>query len=255
MEPADIIQSPSPNWNHRPAASEDGAPIIDTVILHYTGMKTGKEALDRLCSSEAQVSAHYLVEENGDIYQLVLPEKRAWHAGVSFWQGRNNINDTSIGVEIVNPGHEFGYRKFPDRQIERLVALLEFLKREFDIPTGRFLGHSDVAPNRKQDPGELFPWQRLAQHGFGVWAETHTNYATNINQTSRINADGTALNNLLAAVGYSGLPDDLSGQKVSQPTIDALKAFQRHWRPAKVDGQLDMETEAILLEIADKINS
>lgn len=253
--PKDIIQFPSPNWNERPSSTEKGYPDIDTVILHYTGMPTGREALERLCSAESEVSAHYLIEENGDIYQLVAPERRAWHAGISSWQGRENMNHTSIGIEIVNPGHEFGYRRFSDRQIERLIALLGFLKETFDIPTGRFLGHSDVAPGRKQDPGELFPWQWLAQHGYGVWASDYMNNATNNAKKSKLEPDDASLKNMLAAIGYGGMSDGLIGRSASQSTIDALKAFQRHWHPKKVDGQLDPETEAILLEIADKINS
>lgn len=254
----DIIQSSSPNWNERPTCSGHGGPLIDTVILHYTGMPTGAEALARLCSADAQVSAHYLVEENGDIHQLVAPEKRAWHAGVSSWQGRDNINDTSIGIELVNPGHDHGYRHFPEKQIERLMVLLGFLKEKFAVPVSRFLGHSDVAPGRKQDPGELFPWQHLAQHGFGVWASKYTNNATNIAKKSRVIPDIATLNKTLAAIGYSVLPDDPAGglpdKMASQVTSKALTAFQRHWYPEKIDGQMDYGIQSVLLEIADKVS-
>lgn len=249
MKPNNIIQSPSLNWNDRPTDSKSGSPIIDTVILHYTGMKTGMEALDRLCSAEAQVSAHYLIEENGDIYELVAPEKRAWHAGVSFWQGRHNMNDTSIGIEMVNPGHEFGYRPFPDCQIERLESLLRYVKTRFDIPASRFIGHSDVAPDRKQDPGELFPWKRLAQGGFGLWAEPIMKDATIIAKKAMVNDKCADLNERLAVIGYS-VPQ---GEKFSHATFMALSAFQRHWRPEKIDGHLDRETQSVMLEIAKKL--
>lgn len=135
------------------------------IIVHYTGMKTAQEALERLCSPESKVSAHYVVDEDGSIYQLVLEDKRAWHAGVSNWQGETDINSHSIGIELVNPGHEFGYRPFPDAQIEALIALCHDIRERHEIEW--VLGHEDVAPDRKQDPGELFPWSRLEQAGIG----------------------------------------------------------------------------------------
>ncbi len=250
LVPADIIKQPSPNWNDRPVPGDQGRPLVDTVILHYTGMQTGTEALERLCSVGSGVSAHYLIEENGDIFELVAPEKRAWHAGVSSWQGRENINDTSIGIEIVNPGHEFGYRDFPDQQIDRLIELLGFLKKRFNVPVARFLGHSDVAPARKQDPGERFPWQHLADHDFGLWANLNTNSATVITKKGMINPDVALLNKSLAMIGYAVS----AGETFSQETFDALSAFQRHWRPGKVDGQLDQGTLAALDNIASKMD-
>lgn len=250
LTPENVVRFPSPNWNERPCEPKSGKAVIDTVILHYTGMQTGQEALERLCSADAEVSAHYLIEENGDIYLLVDPERRAWHAGVSAWQGRHNMNDTSIGIELVNPGHEHGYRAFPECQVERLEALLGYLKARFDIPTNRFVGHSDVSPDRKQDPGELFPWRRLADQGFGVWANCTTKDATIIAKEAMVSAECPALNVLLATIGYS-VPQ---GEIFSRGTFMALSAFQRHWRPSNVDGQLDSETKAVLLEIAEKIS-
>lgn len=248
--PANIITRPSPNWNERPAFGGEERLLIDTIILHYTGMPTGVEALDRLCSADSQVSAHYLVEENGDIFELVDPEKRAWHAGVSSWQGRENMNNSSIGIEVVNPGHDHGYRAFPERQIERLLELLGYLKARFDIPAHRFLGHSDVAPGRKQDPGELFPWAKLADHRFGLWARKYTNDATIIAKKGMVSPDVARLNKSLATIGYAILSDD----RFSQETFDVLTAFQRHWRPEQIDGQLDRSTQAIVNDIADKMS-
>ncbi len=161
MTKVKIVEKPSPNFDERGRA-------IDMIILHYTGMRTGKEALDRLCDPEAKVSAHYLVEEDGTIFALVPEEKRAWHAGVGAWKGEADLNARSIGVEIVNPGHEFGYRKFPKRQIDMVVALVKEIAGRHEIDPRLVLGHSDVAPQRKEDPGELFPWGRLATEGLAV---------------------------------------------------------------------------------------
>ncbi|CAN0436105.1 unnamed protein product, partial [Laminaria digitata] len=159
-----IIERASPNVNDRPPGT-----AIDMIILHYTGMKTGKAALDRLCAPDAKVSAHYLIDEDGTTYRMVAEERRAWHAGFSHWAGAVNINDRSIGIEIVNPGHEFGYRTFPDVQMEALEDLLSEIFARHRISPARVVGHSDIAPTRKQDPGELFDWKRLADKGFSVW--------------------------------------------------------------------------------------
>ena len=161
-----LISMLSPNQEPRPAGV-----AIDTLILHYTGMKTAKEALSRLCDPEAKVSAHYLVDEDGAVFLLVPEAKRAWHAGVSSWRGESNINDRSIGIELVNPGHEFGYRAFPEKQMAALIPLLRGILARHPIPQSRVLGHSDVAPGRKTDPGELFEWHRLAESGIGLWPD------------------------------------------------------------------------------------
>ena len=152
----DLIPAPSPNFDARKAPP-------DMIVLHYTGMRGGEAALARLRDPAAKVSAHYLVEEDGRVFSLVAEERRAWHAGKSFWRGEKDINSVSIGVEIVNPGHEFGYRPFPDAQIAAVIELLGEVRGRWDVADARILGHSDVAPGRKQDPGELFPWKRLAE--------------------------------------------------------------------------------------------
>ena len=159
-----MISAPSPNFDNRVSPP-------DMIVLHYTGMRTGDEALARMTDPEAKVSAHYMIEEDGRLYSLVSEERRAWHAGVSFWKGATDINAASIGIELVNPGHEFGYRAFPDAQIEALIELMDDIRSRWTVPESRILGHSDVAPARKTDPGELFPWKRLAQAGHGIWVE------------------------------------------------------------------------------------
>ena len=157
-----MIEAPSPNFDGRTAPPS-------MIVLHYTGMQSGQAALDRLCDAAARVSAHYLVEEDGRVFRLVAEERRAWHAGASFWRGRRNVNGDSIGIEIVNPGHEWGYRPFPAVQVEAVIALLADIRTRWTIEDRDIVGHSDIAPNRKEDPGELFPWAALAEAGHGLW--------------------------------------------------------------------------------------
>lgn len=162
--PLKKILRPSPNFGPRRASP------LDMIIIHYTGMQTAQDALDRLCDPEAEVSSHYMIDEAGQIFCLVEEAQRAWHAGVSEWQGRTDINSHSIGIELVNPGHEFGYQPFPEPQIQALVELCHDIFSRHDIKPEYILGHEDVAPGRKKDPGELFPWKELALHnGIGVW--------------------------------------------------------------------------------------
>ncbi|OKH88213.1 hypothetical protein LF95_16310 [Thalassospira sp. TSL5-1] len=161
-----IIWHPSPNFGERPADS-----TIDMLVLHYTGMPSGEMALERMCDPASQVSAHYMIEEDGCIYQLVAETKRAWHAGRGQWRGCSDVNSRSIGIEIVNPGHEFGYRPFAVQQIDALKALCKAILARHDIPAHHIIAHSDMAPDRKEDPGELFPWQQLAAEGIGLWPD------------------------------------------------------------------------------------
>ena len=214
------------------------------VVLHYTGMETGEAALARLRDPEAKVSAHYLIEEDGRVFSLVAEERRAWHAGVSFWKGETNINAVSIGIEIVNPGHEFGYRAFPTAQIDALVALLDDIRDRWSIPDARILAHSDVAPERKQDPGELFPWAELAARGHGVWAEANAAPGGPLSE----GAEGVgvfALQAGLTRLGYDSAPSGVYDAK----TTAIVTAFQRHWRPEQVDGIADGETRAGLMAV------
>ena len=225
----DIIDAPSPNFDQRPAGR---AP--DMLILHYTGMPTADEALARMRDPAAKVSAHYMIDEAGAVSRLVDEAARAWHAGVAYWRGETDINGRSIGIELVNPGHEWGYRAFPDAQIEALIALIEDIRARHAIPDRRVLGHSDVAPGRKRDPGELFPWCRLAEAGIGLWPEPLDEAVGD--------ADPTALQKDLACLGY-GL--EATGS-LDAATGEAVTAFQRHWRQARVDGRADPQTRAAL---------
>jgi len=232
-----LIEAPSPNFDARTAPP-------DILVLHYTGMKTGPEALDRLRDPAAKVSAHYMVEEDGRIFRLVAEERRAWHAGVSYWKGARNINGVSIGVEIVNPGHEFGYRPFPDAQIAAVIELVGDIRTRWQIGDDRIVGHADVAPGRKDDPGELFPWKRLAQAGHGLWVEAPPAHG----QPMAEGEDSAAVFALQA--GFTRLGYDLppSG-KFDAATKAVVTAFQQHWRQEKVDGIADGQTRAQLITL------
>jgi N-acetylmuramoyl-L-alanine amidase len=219
----------SPNRDARPAAAR-----IELVILHYTGMAGGAAAaLDRLCDPAAAVSAHYLIEEDGTLWSLVPEAERAWHAGRSFWRGRERLNDVAIGIELVNPGHAHGLRSFPDRQLEVLEALLAELFARWPIGPAGVLGHSDVAPERKLDPGERFPWRRLGRAGLAIWPERAVPRPP----------DPAVASRLLAAIGYRE-PADAPARQAS------LAAFQRRFRPWRVDGRLDPETMGLLEAVA-----
>lgn len=226
---------PSPNHDEREAA-------IDILLLHYTGMKSGEDALARLTDAAAQVSSHYLVHEDGRIDQLVPETRRAWHAGVSSWKGATDINARAIGIEIVNPGHEFGYRDFPDPQIDAVIALCRDIIARQKIPRERVLAHSDVAPARKEDPGELFPWARLADAGVGRWIEPTPIHA---GTTLKVGDRGSTVAELQRALFRFGYAADVTNL-YDQATAEIVTAFQRHFRPARVDGIADYSTVTTL---------
>ena len=221
-----ISDEPSPNVDARPLGC-----AVDCLILHYTGMKTGEDALARLCDPEAKVSAHYFIDEDGRIVRLVDEERRAWHAGVSSWQGRERLNDCSVGIEIVNPGHEWGYRPFTEAQYRALEWLCPAIMARWSIPQFRVLAHSDVAPDRKEDPGELFDWQRLAASGIGVWPEDGEGRPRALSDVIR----------QLHQIGYS-LPDPDDDQALTR----RVTGFQRRFRPERLDGDVDHQTLARL---------
>ena len=233
FKPARVLASP--NRGERKSA-------IDMIVLHYTGMKSGEEALARLTDPTSKVSSHYLVYEDGRIDQLVAETRRAWHAGVASWKDATDINSHSIGIEIVNPGHDFGYRDFPDAQIDAVIALCRDVVARHRIAKERVLGHSDVAPARKQDPGEKFPWARLAAASIGLWVEP-----TPITQGRTLGLDDRGapvaeLQRMLARFGYAA---DIT-HRYDQATSEVITAFQRHFRPARVDGVADASTSETL---------
>lgn len=210
------LSRPSPNHDPRPA----DAPI-DMLVLHYTGMRSCGEALDRLCDPAAKVSAHYLIDEDGTVHALVAEDHRAWHAGASCWRGASDVNGRSIGIELVNPGHEFGYRAFPEPQMRALLGLGRDILARHPIRPRDVVGHSDVAPARKKDPGELFDWPRLARAGLGLWPD----------KVEPVPASEAEVIAMLGAYGY-----DTADARA------AITAFQRHFRPGRVDGASDSDT-------------
>lgn len=218
-----IIEAPSPNCNER------GAPI-SMIVLHYTGMESGEAAIARLRDPAAEVSSHYVVAEDGTILRLVDEAKRAWHAGASHWRGVDDVNSASIGIEIVNPGHEFGYRPFPDAQVEAVIALVAAIKERHGITRGNVVGHSDIAPARKRDPGELFPWHRLARLRLALPRPTR----------GLMDPHWTQGGFLLALERF--------GYDVTEP-MAAVMAFQRRFRPELIDGEVDAECRMILLAL------
>ena len=195
----------SPNFNERKA-------FPDMIILHYTGMLSTAEALERLCDKDSQVSAHYLIDEHGKLYALVDESKRAWHAGVSSWQKRGDVNSRSIGIEIANKGHEFGYSPFTTMQIDCVRRLCADVMNRWNIPFYNVLGHADVAPMRKQDPGELFDWVHLARAGIGLWTDDFCPLAGSVKEN-------------LETIGY-----DVVDEKA------AMTAFCRHFYPDYFNG-------------------
>lgn len=214
-----MIARPSPNFDAR-------RHPVSMLVLHYTGMQSAAAALDRLTDPAAKVSAHWVVAEDGQVISLVDEDQRAWHAGKAWWRGITDVNSASIGIEIVNPGHEFGYRPFPDEQMASVERLVAAAVARFGIDPSNVVGHSDVAPARKDDPGELFDWPRLARAGLAIpipeggfdpnWADAGTMMA-------------------LARYGYD----------ITEPTA-AVIAFQRRFRPSRFDGNIDAETRTIL---------
>lgn len=221
-----VIDRPSPNFDDRPALD-----AVDILLLHYTGMQSTGASLARLCDPQAKVSAHYLIDEDGTVYGLVDEAERAWHAGISHWAGATDINARSIGIELQNPGHEFGYRPFPETQMVSLIELCQSILSRHRIPPERVLGHSDVAPMRKEDPGELFDWRRLAEAGIGRLSAG--------SQTA--SPDEPEARALLSRIGYD--PDATLN--------DVVTAFQRRYRQSSVNGSLDAQTMSLIKELAE----
>jgi N-acetylmuramoyl-L-alanine amidase len=218
-----IIDKPSPNFNERKLP-------VSLLVLHYTGMESAQAAIDRLTDPAAEVSAHYLVDEDGTILRMVAEDKRAWHAGKAHWRGITDVNSASIGIEIVNPGHEFGYRPFTEAQMSSLIPLVAGIKERHGITRGNIVGHSDVAPARKQDPGELFDWHALARLRLALPRPTRNLMDPGWNDSGFMLA--------LERFGY-----DVSDREA------AVVAFQRRFRPELIDGEIDMECRCLLLAL------
>lgn len=235
-----ITACASPNFDQRKHE-------IDMLVLHYTGMETGQAALDRMCDPDAKVSAHYMVWEDGRVVQLVGEDKRAWHAGVSNWQGDEDLNSRSIGVEIVNPGHEFPLtdgtlKPYPQAQIEAVIELCGGILGRWPIVPSRIVAHSDIAPARKQDPGEHFPWAQLAAASIGVWPQVGAPVLQDGEPIKQTGDDMRHIQGDLAAIGYTL---KVTGA-FDAATVKAVIAFQRRWVQDAVTGETGPVTRKML---------
>jgi N-acetylmuramoyl-L-alanine amidase len=230
---------PSPNFDERP-----GLARPDMIVLHYTGMQFTHDAQQRLCDPKARVSSHYLVLESGSIIQMVPEAYRAWHAGVSSWGKDTDINGRSIGIEIGNPGHEFGYPDFPKRQIAAVITLCRAIATRHIIRGENVVAHSDVAPSRKQDPGEKFPWAQLARSGVGLWVDP----AKPGDKVLALGDDGDKVRELQKGLIEYGYGLDETG-RFDSATKEVVTAFQRHFRPARIDGVVDASTQETLRKL------
>lgn len=244
-----IVQTPSPNFNDR-------IHPIDMLVLHYTGMETGEAALARMCDPSAEVSAHYMISEDGVIVQLVDEANRAWHAGVSSWQRDEDLNSRSIGIEIVNGGHDWPLEDrtlppYPPVQISAVISLSKAILARHEIPASRIVGHSDIAPARKADPGEHFPWKTLAEAGIGLWPDPppdgapppQAGYGIMPGETG---APVLRVQQQLASIGYA-LEETST---LDAQTLEVTTAFKRRWAPERLNGPLDVETMGKIASIA-----
>jgi N-acetylmuramoyl-L-alanine amidase len=236
---------PSPNFGER-----RGLARPDSIVLHYTGMPTAEGALALLCDPTSEVSAHYFVWESGEVAQLVAEDKRAWHAGAGFWSGNSDLNSASIGVEIVNPGHDGALPPFPRRQIEGVIGLCRDIAARRAIRGERILAHSDIAPARKRDPGEKFPWDVLARAGVGHWTKPAKIVGGALIGAGEEGPPIRALQAMLALYGYGV---EITGV-YDRETRTVVTAFQRHFRPERVDGEADFSTIATLRALIDSLN-
>ncbi|MGL4441276.1 MAG: peptidoglycan recognition protein family protein [Bosea sp. (in: a-proteobacteria)] len=246
---AKIFASP----NHGPRKHADGSEgrRPDMLILHYTGMPDAGQALQWLCNPVSSVSSHYFVFENGHTLQLVPEERRAWHAGLSHWQAETDINSCSIGIEIANPGHPGGMPKYPETQIGAVLGLCRDICQRWNIPPERILAHSDVAPGRKIDPGENFPWDDLAEGGVGLWVRPVPIAGGRFFSFGDSGVPVEALQAMFAMFGY-GLP--VNGRFCEQ-TKAVVEAFQRHWRQSCVDGVADASTITTLRDLLAEVQA
>lgn len=223
---------------------------ITMLVLHYTGMETGEAAFERLVDPVAKVSAHYMVDEAGKVTQMVDEGRRAWHAGVSFWNGITDVNSASVGIEIVNGGHDFGLPEFPKPQVTGVIKLCRKIVRAYNIADHNIVGHSDIAPGRKQDPGEKFPWKEMAKRGVGYWP-------AGIKPDQRVlfeqGSTDRAISILQRGLAYIGYQVEING-RLDDNTADVIAAFQRRYRPDVVNGIVDIQTIELITNLADVRN-
>ena len=222
---------------------------IHSVIIHYTGMRSLQSAVERLLSKKYEVSSHYLISRTGKIIQLVKDNNIAWHAGISNWFKFKNLNKNSIGIELENKGHQYGYQIFPSKQIIQLIKILKILKRKFKIKNINITGHSDIAPNRKIDPGEKFPWKKLYKNDLAIWHSLDEQFIKNFRLKKLININKKNMLRMIKKLGYTRV---LTADSLDK---DFIKAFQRRYRQDLINGIFDQECYLILNNLQNSFNS
>ena len=234
------IKKYSPNFNIKKRIKNQ----IKFIILHYTGMRSEKEALNMLTNIQSEVASHYFIRSNGKIVSLVPDLYIAWHAGISSWKTYKSLNKNSIGIEIVNPGHQFGYKNFSKKQISSAIYLIKFLSKKYKINKKNILGHSDIAPDRKRDPGEKFPWKILHKNNIGVWHKINTHKLISLRKKTVSIKETSLFMKKLSKFGYPLKSDIIKNNKKYSKLL--IKAFQRRFRPELISGKLDQECLLIL---------
>ena len=226
-----IINSYSPNFDTKKRSLNS----IKLIVIHYTGMQSERESLIRLCDLKSKVSSHYFIKGNGKVLKLVEDHFVAWHAGKSYWKNFKFLNKNSIGIEISNPGHQFNYKKFSQKQIKSVIQLTKYLKLKYKINSKNILGHSDIAPSRKKDPGEKFPWELLSKYNIGVWHSLDKKIIKSCRQKSTNNIEKKLFFSYLIEIGY------FFKKKNTNSILSVVKAFQRRFRPDLINGKIDVE--------------
>ena len=233
----------SPNFDKKKRSYKS----IKFLVIHYTGMQSERESIKRLCNPKAKVSSHYLISQNGKVYQLVMDNRIAWHAGKSCWGKYKNLNKNSIGIEMVNKGHKFGYTNFKKKQLSNLIKICQNLIKKYKIKSQNIVGHSDIAPLRKLDPGEKFPWKKLGNNKIGIWHNLKESHLIKFRKIKIVNKSKVEFINKLKKIGYCF---NLS-RKGNLTKI--TKAFQRHYRKDLINGIIDKECLIIAKNISKKI--
>ena len=233
----------SPNFDKKKRSYKS----IKFLVIHYTGMQSERESIKRLCNPKSKVSSHYLISQNGKVYQLVMDNRIAWHAGKSCWGKYKNLNKNSIGIEMVNKGHKFGYTNFKKKQLSNLIKICQNLIKKYKIKSQNIVGHSDIAPLRKLDPGEKFPWEKLGKNKIGIWHSLKEGGLIKFRKIKIVNKSKVEFINKLKKIGYCFN----IGKKGS--SIKIIKAFQRHYRKELINGIIDKECLIIAKNISKKV--
>ena len=233
----------SPNFDKKKRSYKS----IKFLVIHYTGMQSERESIKRLCNPKSKVSSHYLISQNGKVYQLVMDNRIAWHAGKSCWGKYKNLNKNSIGIEMVNKGHKFGYTNFKKKQLSNLIKICQNLIKKYKIKSQNIVGHSDIAPLRKLDPGEKFPWEKLGKNKIGIWHSLRERDLIKFRKIKIINKFKVEFINKLKKIGYC------FNTRKKGSLVKIIKAFQRHYRKDLINGVIDKECLIIAKNISKKV--